>query len=41
MSLHESKITGGSGRAGGQVSAAGVRPGPAGIVSKDPLVVPT
>jgi hypothetical protein len=35
------RIRGQSGRAGGQVSTAGVRSGHAGIVSKDPRIVPT
>jgi hypothetical protein len=39
--IEGSKISGGSGRAGGQVSAAGVRSSPAGIVSKDSRTVPT
>jgi hypothetical protein len=40
-SLEESKICASSGRAGSHVPAAGLRSGPAGIVSKDPGTVPT
>jgi hypothetical protein len=40
MTMEEEKIRRRSGRAWGQVSAAGVRSGPAGIVSKDPRIVP-
>jgi hypothetical protein len=39
-SPNESNIQGGSGRAGGQVSALGVWSDPAGIVSKNPRTVP-
>jgi hypothetical protein len=39
--IEESRIGGRSGRAGGQGLAAETRSGPAGIVSKDPRVVPT
>jgi hypothetical protein len=38
--IEESKISAHSGRERGQVSAAGVRLGPAGIVSKDLWTVP-
>jgi hypothetical protein len=41
MSMEESKISGQSGRARGHVSAAVVGSGPAGIVSKDPRIMPT
>jgi hypothetical protein len=40
-SVHESKISGRSGRAEGQISVAVVRSGPASIVSKDSRTVPT
>jgi hypothetical protein len=39
-SLEQSKISARSGRAGGRVLAAETRSGPAGIVSKDPRIVP-
>jgi hypothetical protein len=39
-SLEESRISGRSGRAGGQVSAAQTRPCPAGTVSKGHRIVP-
>jgi hypothetical protein len=39
--IEEAKTQGRSGRAGGQVSAAETRSGPAGIVSKDPRIVLT
>jgi hypothetical protein len=39
--IEESRIRGQPGRAGGQVSASETRSGPAGIVSKDPRIVPT
>jgi hypothetical protein len=38
--MEGSEISERSGRAGGQISAAGVPSGPAGIVSKDPRTVP-
>jgi hypothetical protein len=40
-SIEESRISGRPGRTRCQVSAAGVRSGPAGIVSKDPRIVPS
>jgi hypothetical protein len=40
-SIEESRITEQSGSTGRQVSAARVRSGPAGIVSKEPRIVPT
>jgi hypothetical protein len=39
--IEESRVRGRSGRAGGQVSTAEIRSGPAGIVSEDPRIGPT